>query len=74
MLPAAARRRLGLRPGVSFTCTVQSGNIVLAPKTPTPRRPRFVKSKRTGLVYAEASKGAPKITTEKVRTLLADFP
>jgi len=74
VLPAAARRRLGLRPGAAFKCSVRDGKIVLTPETATAPQPRLVKSKRTGLVYAQAPKGTPAITSEQVRAMLADFP
>lgn len=74
VLPANARRRLGLKPGVKFECSVRDGEIVLTPTSSVPRKPRLLKSKLTGLVYAEAVPGAPKVTTAKVRALLADFP
>ena len=74
VLPASARRRLGLRPGMSFRCSVQNGNIVLAPEKAAPAAPKLVKSPKTGLVYAAAAKDAPVVTSEQVRAALADFP
>jgi hypothetical protein len=38
------------------------------------RRPRFVRSKLTGIIVSTGPKGAPRVTSEQVRALLADFP
>lgn len=37
-------------------------------------RSRFTKSKLTGQIVSKGAKGAPRITSEQVRALLADFP
>jgi len=37
-------------------------------------RPQFVRSKITGMIVSEGPKGAPRVTSEQVRALLADFP
>lgn len=37
-------------------------------------RPKFVRSKITGMIISEGPKGAPRVTSEQVRALLADFP
>jgi len=74
VLPAAARRRLGLKAGTKFACRVEGNRIVLTPAAVPPGRSRFVKSKRTGLVVTEGAPGAPVVTSEQVRALLADFP
>ena len=74
VLPAAARRRLGLKSGARFACRVDGNQIVLTPAAVKQGRPRFVKSKRTGLVVTKGPQGAPVVTSEQVRALLADFP
>jgi AbrB family looped-hinge helix DNA binding protein len=74
VLPSAARRRLGLLPGASFKCSVEGGRIILSPEGPAVGRPRLVKSKRTGLVYAEQAKGAPQVTRAQIAAIMADFP
>ena len=74
VLPAAARRRLGLRAGTVFNCTVRDGEIVLAPVASAPAAPRFVQCKKTGLVSLAAGKGSAPLTNERVAALLADFP
>lgn len=74
VLPAAARKRLGLKPGAKFACTVQSGQIVLTPTDVRPSPPRFIKDKLTGMTVVAASPGSPAVSSEQVRALLADFP
>ncbi|HQF39954.1 MAG TPA: AbrB/MazE/SpoVT family DNA-binding domain-containing protein [Opitutaceae bacterium] len=74
VLPAAARRRLGLRAGAVFNCKVRGNEIVLELAEPPPTKPRFVRSKTSGLVSVAAVPGAAPLTTERVRAILADFP
>jgi AbrB family looped-hinge helix DNA binding protein len=74
VLPATARRRLGLKSGARFTCRVQGNQIVLTPAEVPAGRRRFIKSRLTGLVVTQGPKGAPVVTSEQVRALLADFP
>ena len=74
VLPAAARRRLGLKSGARFVCRVEGNQIVLTPAEARRGRPCFVKSKLTGLVVTQGPQGAPMVTSEQVRALLADFP
>ena len=73
-LPAGARKRLGLKPGAKFACRVQGGGIMLMPATAKAGRSRFIKSKLTGQTVSKGAKGAPRVTSEQVRALLADFP
>ncbi len=74
VLPAAARRRLGLKSGAMLSCRVRGSEMVLTPKAPKSSRSRFVSSKLTGLVVTKGAKGAPAVTSEQIRALLADFP
>lgn len=43
-------------------------------RKPKVGRPRFVRSKITGMIVSEGPKGAPRVTSEQVRALLVDFP
>ncbi|MEO5958942.1 MAG: AbrB/MazE/SpoVT family DNA-binding domain-containing protein [Opitutaceae bacterium] len=74
VLPAAARKRLGLKAGAKFACRVQSGKIVLTPAASKRVQARLVKDKLTGMIAVAARPGGPVITSEQVRALLADFP
>ena len=74
VLPGAIRRRLGLQPGDSVDAKVQAGRIVL-----TPRKMRFSKvvlrvDRITGLPVLSAGVGAPRLSSEQVREILAEFP
>ncbi|MDB6114682.1 MAG: hypothetical protein JWQ83_453 [Lacunisphaera sp.] len=75
-LPASARKRLGVKPGAKFACRVQDGGIMLMPAKAKAKagRSRFIKSKITGQIVSKGAKGAPRVTSEQVRALLADFP
>ncbi len=70
VLPASARKRLGLKPGAKFACRVQGGGIMLVPTKAKAGRSRFIKSKITGLIVSKGAKGAPRVTSEQVRALL----
>jgi AbrB family looped-hinge helix DNA binding protein len=74
VLPQAARRRLGLKPGVRLDCRVAGHEIVLTPQGGIRARPRSVRDRATGMIVTQAPKGLPAVTDEQVRTLLADFP
>ena len=73
VLPAAARKRLGLKPGAKFACRVRAGEIVLTPSEVKREKPRFIKDRLTGMTVV-ASSGSPLLTNERVKALLADFP
>jgi len=75
VLPASARRRLGLMPGAELEVEVEGRRLVLIPQTPP--RPRFRQgvSKITGLPVLEVvGNDAPVLTSDQVSELLADFP
>lgn len=74
VVPAAYRKRLGLREGARFRCRVKDGSLVLTPESAKPSRNRIVIDKATGLAITIGPENAPKITSEQVRALLADFP
>lgn len=48
--------------------------VVLELTESPPPKPRFVRSKASGLVSVAAVPGAAPLTTERVRAILADFP
>lgn len=74
VLPKAARRKLGLHPGVQFTCAVRDGGIFLKPEQPKAAKVRIGKSKLSGLPALIAPAGTPTLTSATVRAMLADFP
>jgi AbrB family looped-hinge helix DNA binding protein len=74
VLPASARKRLGLKSGARFACSIQGTKIILTPTEGRRTRSRLIRSKLTGMVVTQGSRGAPLVTSEQVRALLADFP
>jgi AbrB family looped-hinge helix DNA binding protein len=74
VLPSPVRERLGIRPGDAFEIDVQGDAIVLRPERRKRRKPKIVKDSATGLIVLSAGKNAPKLTSEQVHALLADFP
>lgn len=74
VLPQAARRKLGVRPGARFACDVRDGGIFLKPERRKPGKVRIGRSKLSGLPALIAPAGAPQLTSANVRAMLADFP
>jgi len=75
VLPASARRRLGLRPGVEMEVEVEGDRLVLIPRTPSRPRVRQGISKISGLPVLEVvGNDAPLLSSDQVSELLADFP
>ena len=74
VLPAAARKRLGLKAGAKISCRVQRGQIVLTPAGKKRATARLAMDKLTGMPVFLAPRGTPPLTSERVRELLADFP
>ena len=72
-LPAAARHKLGLKPGARLACRVRGGEIVLTPPVRTGKA-RLVRDKLTGILVLASPAGTPSLTGERVRALLGDFP
>ncbi|MDP3072738.1 MAG: AbrB/MazE/SpoVT family DNA-binding domain-containing protein [Opitutaceae bacterium] len=74
VLPPAARRKLGLQPGARFVCAVRDGGIFLKPKPGKSVKFRIGRSKHSRLPALVAPAGTPPLTSEAVRTMLADSP
>ena len=74
VLPQAARRRLGLKPGVKLDCRVNGNEIVLTPQATVTTKPRLIRNRTTGMMVTKAPEGVSPVTGEQVRALLADFP
>jgi antitoxin component of MazEF toxin-antitoxin module len=73
-LPEAALEKLGLRPGAELDCLVENGHIVLTPKILPIGKARVGISEITGMPVIIPPEGAPPLTPEMVKQLLADFP
>lgn len=74
MLPRQARSRLRLNPGAKLICEVRGDEIVLRPVTPVVIEHDYVTDEISGLRVVKKSKGAPVLTTDMVKALMADFP
>jgi AbrB family looped-hinge helix DNA binding protein len=70
VIPMAFRRALRLKPGDRLRVSVQGGRLVLEPEHAQPAH--LVKER--GRRVLVAPRGAPTMTTEEVKKLLADFP
>ena len=74
VVPSAYRVLLGLRAGARFRCRLKKGSLLFTPEGGARTKPRPVLDKRTGLWITKGPPGAPKVTSEQVKALLADFP
>jgi AbrB family looped-hinge helix DNA binding protein len=68
VIPLAIRQRLGIASGTKLACDLEDGNIVLSPQ----RDERAVlKYDEAGIPVLEAPTGAPEMSTETVKAILA---
>jgi AbrB family looped-hinge helix DNA binding protein len=74
VVPKALRERLGLRPGDRLEANEEDGRLILTPRRNRRGRPRIVTDPITGLPALTFGPGAPKLTSEQVAAMLADFP
>ena len=77
-LPTSLRRRLGIKPGDELKAEVQGEGILLSPKAKPQRKKRYktwiTTDPITGMAVLAVEEGAPELTIEMVREMLADFP
>jgi len=73
VLPSAIRRRLGLQPGDPLSVRVEGETILLRPKTKRRTKGKIVTDPITGLPVLTL-RGAPILTSKRVKEMLADFP
>jgi bifunctional DNA-binding transcriptional regulator/antitoxin component of YhaV-PrlF toxin-antitoxin module len=74
VLNAALRRSLGLSAGTVFSVRSENRAIVLEPISPVRSKGMIVKEPSSGFSVLEASGNIPKLTSERVKEMLADFP
>jgi AbrB family looped-hinge helix DNA binding protein len=74
VLPSQFLKQLGLRPGAVLEVKVEGGSIVLTPTRARRQKAKIVVDPITGLHVLTAGPGAPILTREQVRKILADFP
>ena len=74
VLPSPIRRRLRIESGDPFEARIEGDRIVLIPLRKARPKPRMKISRTTGMPVISMGPKAPKITSEWVRDMLADFP
>jgi len=73
-LPGSIRRKLGIKAGDSLEANIKNGNIVLTPSKRKKYKTWITTDPVTGMAVLAVEEGAPKLTSEEVREMLADFP
>ncbi len=74
VLPGPLRRRLGIRAGDPLDAHIESGGIVLKPRTKRVRRAKIVTDPVTGFPVLSAGPDAPALSGKEVEDILANFP
>ncbi len=74
VLPAAIRRRLGIRVGDRLDAEIEAGRIILTPVKKRPHRGRIIADPLTGLPVLSAGADAPVLSSKEVEEILANFP
>ena len=74
LLPQAIRRQLNLRAGDLLEVRTEGGRILLIPRKKRPHKGRITTDLLTGLPVLTAGKNAPRLTSEQVADILAEFP
>ena len=78
ILPTSLRKRLGIKPGDELRAELQGADILLSrkakPKVKKKYKTQVSTDPITGMAVLVAEKGAPELTNEMVREMLADFP
>lgn len=72
VLPAALRRKLGIRVGDTLTAKIEAGGIVLTSQRKTRHKAKIVTDPITSLPILSAGPDAPILTSKEVRQILAD--
>ena len=70
VIPLEIRKKLGLSTGAVISCALEDGRIVLDPRGSAPRA-RLVSA--ADCLALEAPKGAPEMTPERVKEILAEL-
>jgi AbrB family looped-hinge helix DNA binding protein len=69
VIPLSIRKKLGLPTGASFSCHIADGKIILDP-SPSALSAMLVEDE--GYLALEAPPGAPEMTPETIRDILAE--
>jgi bifunctional DNA-binding transcriptional regulator/antitoxin component of YhaV-PrlF toxin-antitoxin module len=74
VLPGPIRRQLGLLPGDELEATIEGARIVLTAVQVRTAKPALRRDAATGLPVLTAGRKAHRLTSERVREILAAFP
>jgi AbrB family looped-hinge helix DNA binding protein len=74
VLPGQLRRRLGINAGDDLDVRVETGSIVLTPRTRRPARSKIVTDPVTGLPVLSIGANSPALTSREVEEILSNFP
>jgi AbrB family looped-hinge helix DNA binding protein len=74
VLPGPLRRRLGIQAGDPLEVNIESGRIVLTPRTRRRHQAKIVTDRVTGLPVLSVSPDAPALSSKEVEEILATFP
>ena len=74
VLPGPLRRKLGIHAGDSLDIRVETGNIVLTPRSKGSPKARIITDSISGLPALTAGKDAPVLTSREVEEILSNFP
>ena len=78
VIPAALRRKLALQPGDALEITLESmqgdPHIVIKRHASKRRKMKIITDPVTGWPVLKGPPGTPKLTTQRVKEMLADFP
>jgi AbrB family looped-hinge helix DNA binding protein len=74
VLPRLARARLHLQAGSKLICEVHGDTIVLKPKNPKLAEREYVIDADSGLRVVKKTAQVQIVTSEMVKSIMADFP
>ena len=78
VLPVKLRRKLDLQVGDELAISMENSRegqrIILSPQAKKPGKMRIIKDPLTGWPVLKGPPGSPKLTSEMVKEMLADFP
>lgn len=74
VLPGPLRRRLGIQAGDPLDLNVESGRIVLTPRSKRRQQVKIVTDPVTGLPMLSAGPNVPELSSKEVEEILASFP
>ena len=74
VIPARARRLLGLKTGDRLDVKVEGDGLRVIPARTTPRKLKLQRHPVSGVLYAPAEPKAMMVSEAEIRRALADFP